>query len=568
MNIHNGREIIDEVRSSFDIRPRQEFANALKKKLMDVEEKRNGRAHMALVLKKWTVSAAAVLVLAGGALIWKEGTSITATFPFLNSLLSKDKDAQLEDGRVTEVVGIAAQTLEKLYKEFPEMQGSEQIIFLEPSRESQRSEYYIEFRKREKDKVILYRDVSIDSQNGILLSYSDNLSSEDDKNVATPKEAALKKAQAFLQDFIGQSFEEYRMNYVAVNDKETLVQYERFVNNLLLEGMSYSVALTGDAKVVRIDSGRVAGWLTEKPKFPDPSIVLDKSILEKNFATYMNLQYKKRKDQNDHRLLYKDNSIRYFDALTGEEIEVAHHSPYREKYSPTIQVNPGGKQVKIKSAQEVPDALAQFGIECMGAVFKVQPHYSYMPKEQAGYETQWKNKKIIVTTMDGVVSEFITIKLTEETGGTKLSDQELEKRALAYLQQYMTKEVTEVKRDLYRGYTREEDEQRMGFVFTYKGIIVPSHRYKMTIDKITGEILSLSLKMVKENFTKNWPDPANAISPAEAAAIYLKHQPLTLKYVYPVKDGNIQQTPILAYTPIPNDGGSGSIDAITGKFEE
>ncbi|MCG7319446.1 hypothetical protein MHL86_19965 [Brevibacillus laterosporus] len=37
--------------------------------------------------------------------------------------------------------------------------------------------------------------------------------------------------------------------------------------------------------------------------------------------------------------------------------------------------------------------------------------------------------------------------------------------------------------------------------------------------------------MVKEDFIKNWPDPANAISPAEAAAIYLKHQPLTLKYV-------------------------------------
>ncbi|MGG0757735.1 hypothetical protein [Brevibacillus laterosporus] len=37
--------------------------------------------------------------------------------------------------------------------------------------------------------------------------------------------------------------------------------------------------------------------------------------------------------------------------------------------------------------------------------------------------------------------------------------------------------------------------------------------------------------MVKEDFTKNWPDPANAISPAEAVAIYLKHQPLTLKYV-------------------------------------
>ncbi|AYB41309.1 hypothetical protein D5F52_25420 [Brevibacillus laterosporus] len=74
--------------------------------------------------------------------------------------------------------------------------------------------------------------------------------------------------------------------------------------------------------------------------------------------------------------------------------------------------------------------------------------------------------------------------------------------------------------------------------------------------------------MVKEDFTKNWLDPANAISLAEATAIYLKHQPLTLKYVYSVKDGNIQPRPIPAYTPIQNDGGSGSIDAITGKFEE
>ncbi|QDX95597.1 hypothetical protein EEL32_18885 [Brevibacillus laterosporus] len=179
----------------------------------------------------------------------------TATFPFLNSLLPKDEDGQLEDGQVTEVVGIATQTLEKSDKEFPEMRGSEQIIFLEPSKQSQKSEYYIEFRKREKDKVTLYRDVSIDSQNGLLLLYRDNLSSEDDKNVATPKEIALKRAKAFLQDFIGQSFEEYQMNSVVANDKETLVQYTRFVNNL-----------------------HVAGWLTDKPIFSDPSIVLEKSI--------------------------------------------------------------------------------------------------------------------------------------------------------------------------------------------------------------------------------------------------------------------------------------------------
>nr|WP_238333235.1 hypothetical protein [Brevibacillus laterosporus] len=83
-----------------------------------------------------------------------------------------------------------------MYKEFPEMRGSEQIIFLEPSKQSQKSEYYIEFRKRKKDKVTLYRDVSIDSQNGLLLLYRDNLSSEDDKNVATPKEIALKRAKA------------------------------------------------------------------------------------------------------------------------------------------------------------------------------------------------------------------------------------------------------------------------------------------------------------------------------------------------------------------------------------
>lgn len=563
MNIHNDRELIDEVRSSFDIRPRQEFANALKKKLLDAQEKRNGRAHMASVVKKWTISAAAVLVLAGGALIWKQGTNITAALPFLHSILLKDKDTQ-----VTEVVGIAAQTVEKLYKEFPEMRGSEQLIFLETSKESQRREYYIEFRKRENDNVILYRDVSIDSQNGLLLSYSDNLLDEDDKNVATPKEASVKKATTFLQDFLGQSFEEYRIDSVNVDKKGTRIRYVRFVNNLPVKGMDYRVYLTGDGKMVRIGSGEVAGLLTEKPIFPNPSIGLDKSIIERNFAAYMKLQYKKREGQNEFSLLYEDDSIGYFNALTGEEIKVTDHSPYRKNYSPTIQVNPGGKQVKIKSAQEVPDALAQFGIDCKGAVFKVQPHYSYMPKEMAGYETKWKNKKMIVITMDGIVSEFIISKPTEETGGTKLSDQELEQRALAYLQQYMTKGITEVKRYITRGNSKEDKEQNMKFVFTYKGVVVPSHRYDLTIDKTTGEILSISLEMVKENFTKNWPDPTNAISPAEAAAIYLKHRPLTLTYVYPVKDGNMQQTPILAYTPIPNNRGSGSIDAITGKFEE
>ncbi|MEJ8547432.1 YcdB/YcdC domain-containing protein [Brevibacillus borstelensis] len=458
----------------------------------------------------------------------------------------------------------AQQTLNKLYKQFPALASATKEVI-----SGDRDTHRIIFRKLENKKATLYCDVEINRSSGVLLSLTYENPSAPEKGPAPSADAAKQKAEAFLRDMLGSSFEQYRLDKATVDQTVTHVAYNRYVNNIRVAEDGFVVGVNGSGKVSYMNGRSPNAALNmAADAFANPAEAMAKEEAEKAMAGHMTLMYMPRGrsgvEQKTYDLMYFPGYDLYLNAKTGEVVETAMSG--QRKPSPVIPVKPGGKKVLVKTPEDAAKALGQFGIDAAGATF--QP--SSVPPEmmnagETEYESKQGQKKYF--RVNAIAGRVVGVKATEisrEPKEKKLSDQEIQKKALAFLEPYLDTEVTGLHVEKKNQRINPYEDAEVVFYRSYQGIPVPSQAYRVTVNAATGEITGLSLNTT--DGTETFANASKVVSPDAAAAEYVKHRPFILQYVYPQANGKTQSTPVLVYTPENMDQG-GKIDALTGAWK-
>ncbi|MED1788004.1 hypothetical protein P4V47_10955 [Brevibacillus laterosporus] len=494
--------------------------------------------------------------------------SVLSTTPFWlqEQVSAKSVSAANQSISESQVSDATKQTLTKLYKTFPVFKEAQKQINVSNGR--YREQYRVIFRKMENNKATLYADAQIDAKDGTLLSFSqENPSAPDTK---APTEAIAKKAaEEFLITMIGNQRQQYRLETVEINkdQKSATVFYQRYVNDIPVAEDGYVIGV-GEKGTIRYANAKESTGLTmDVSKFKKTATLLTGPDIEKAIAKHLELVYlpkgREGADAKIYELKYKD-WFSILNAQTGEKVQLA--TSYQRELTPTITVNPGNKQVMAKNSQEATEVLASFGVDTKGLVLKSSKVPDVMKGQgEAEYDAQQNNTFYKVTTLGERVIKFNvqTVDRTQKVKEKKLSDKEIEARALEFLQPYLDKNVTELRMDKKHDKNSAPDETVV-FYRSYQGVPSFTQAYSVTVNVETGAIQGMYLSVT--DGTETLADASKVISTEEAARIYLKQQPVKLEYAFPVSNNQIVKEPLLVYTH--NDNNTGTIDAITGEMSK
>ncbi len=453
----------------------------------------------------------------------------------------------------------AKQTLDKLYKKIPALKPATKEI---STNQDDRETYRIIFRTIENKKATLYADAEIDRNSGTLLAFSIENPSAPETAPAPSEAIAKQKAEVFLKEMLGSSFGQYRLDKANVDH----VSFTRYVNNIPVAD-GYVVGVNGSGSIRYLNAvNRATGINMDTTAFAKPVDVMTKAQAEKAMVSQLRLMYlpkgRSGADLKTYDLKYRDNFAVYLDAKTGKEVQT--DTSYQRTLSPVIAVKPGGKKVMAKTPQEAVAALAEFGIDVKGAVMKP----SSVPPEmlnagEVEYEGKQGDKYLRITAVAGRVIGFNLADPNKRSEEAKLTKQEMQEKALVFLQTYLDEEVTELRIEEQTQRESQQMDPEVVFYRTHQGVAIANQGYTVAFNKATGEITGL--KMSVTDGTETFADASKAISPEAAAAEYVKHKPLMLQYVFPQVNGKIQTTPVLVYTA-ENMNTVGMVDALTGAW--
>lgn len=566
MNNPNDEQFYAALPRSKDAEPRSEFVEALEAKLLQrARTKTNRRKKIGLKLATWTVSAATV---AAG--VWMIGVNpeiLTQSRVEAQAYLVPRSFSSTEITE-SELSQAAIRTLEKLYEKYPLLREAEKSISVMKVR---REVYHIDFRtftNKERTEVSLYARASLDAKSGVLLGFDlEKIPGQEKIEGAPSKERTEQQAKAFMEPFLGKNLEQYRFEPIDVEAgtkdvSHEAVRLQRYVNDVQVEGDFYVVGLSDAGHIRYINSGDSAGMNLDIGQFPAIDERPSAKKIESGLAEVMQLTYERvGKTDTDYVLRYEANFSGYLDAGTGKEAKTTLWSGV--SFGDSIAVNPGGKKAMVESANEAAAAMEIFGQKVEGFTFQGSNVPAYMMGETEREYIAKNGKQIMqLKTVDNRAVGFkISDLALQREGDPTLTVAELQERAILFLEPYLDTKVKTIRMQEQMYVTGRQVE--LNFVREVNGVVVRDQFYKITLDGQTGDIVGAHVTFPVDQ--ESFADASQVISPEEAAQVYLKHKPLSPRYLFPLENNMIQEQPILVYSAeILNS--NGEIDALSGEW--
>lgn len=397
------------------------------------------------------------------------------------------------------------------------------------------------------------------------------------------------KATDFMKQWYGSDMGGFAYNPNYSQDNEAL--FTKLINglpylnvNVRLTVNSRGEMITKDSGIDELELGNNAPAL-ENMKFSDPKDAISKEEAEQAFAKHLKLFYLKRPitgwDKKTKRTSYGSPTLRYkaefseyIDAITGREVPV--YDGTGTRFNPIVSLNPAGKEVTVKTSEEAAAMFAAFGIETNVENIK---EGEYKDTKGKNYIHEINKDFDAVIQTDEKTGRFMSYNVVYKREGRRefpeedsnvekwLTPEESMKLAIAVLEKYAPKRLKEVMPIGTAEFRQKYNEQQFKFVSVHEGIPVLDDEIFITIDRITGKVLGLSMLDISSE-SLPLPDPKKAVPHEEALKEYLKVRPLELQYF--TSDADIESDtrnyqPVLVYrTAISRD--HQEVDALTGKF--
>jgi RNA polymerase sigma factor (sigma-70 family) len=509
-------------------------------------------------------------------------------------VMTKQDKAEIAFARTNEA---EEKTLEALSKAIPSVQAYR----LEAKTPDTRG-YSMLLRTEDTQLAAKHISISVSGPQSELIGYSVDRESAAETGKA-PDALAIEKATQFIQQIVGADSGNYRrLTY----DGPT--SFQRYVNGIPVIGDTLRVSVDG--------AGQVRSFSRDVPTldqsaFPSLTEAVSKEAAKKELAANMKLKYEQgyvaRRDPATNKPLETRTLLEYTPAVTGISLGRSPSPAWyidaksgkmeygfgnngidydRAKRTAPIPVTPPKQPVIVKSKAEAAQLLqAEFDVDLSKLIYRErsesQNTKTYAWKTAAGKET-W-------VTTDARTGQVIQLNYPRADKKDSITEQAALAEATRFLQKYIDTNVEEVQlatvipAGLGNGYTSSGDWE-FCFFKSHDGVplldATGGDAYTVTVDPSTGKANYFrntpalmygarddaggTASMGAESF----PDKASVVPVEEAVEEYLKYLPLELAYLVRDVNGQLHETPILAYVPMSSEADAAKsfrIDAVTGK---
>lgn len=399
-----------------------------------------------------------------------------------------------------------------------------------------------------------------DSKTGECIRFNSRTGGERKKSTYPP-EQAKEKAIQFMKVWYGEDMGGYQLirSYGADALFRKLVNGIPFKNDNVYVQVDSNGQITGKGVLGEEGERTVVLGKETNIQFGDPKEALPKDQVEKLFVSYMKPHYSLDIDGKTFKLLYTPVYSGEIDARTGKAGSVPTNSKL-------VQFQPKGAEPKAKTKAEAAAFLAAktgFDFTKERAVFEEnsdQKETNYLWKTETGVIGS-----VYVDKKTGKINSYQVVDGREKKGKAdkKLTAEQALKIAVAELSQYLKPDIKEMMllgADRYKQYVEDKNVYSFNFSLTHDGIPVEEGMIQAEIDGATGKALSMHWRLPQQE--GQLPDAKKAISPEEAAKIFLKQYPLELCYVLDEEKGETARLVyLLSGKVIDHD-----VDAITGQL--
>lgn len=342
------------------------------------------------------------------------------------------------------------------------------------------------------------------------------------------------------------------------------VVFTRMINGVPYLGETYRIGIDKAGEPASMSINTSKEFTVPIESFPDPAKAISQAEAEKIFAQHLQLVYVERQvlkrspfygePAQSGPVMQYIPKMSYIDALAGKPVDPT------GKLGPAAMIPVTGKGEKLiaRSPEEAAQLLANaFQLEVNPASIETA---AQSPKDQQRYV--WGGGIMTVSQKTGQVISLQLNETASRSSGANLSTEKAEEAALQFLQEYLNPAV----RELMREEIKEEKGSLLHFRFvkSHQGIPVIDHHYEVTVDRNSGQVVSLAGEFDRAPVAL--PDKEKAVSANTAAAMYVKEYPLSLAYVWPTINGQKTESPYLVYTQLKKKSDVIYMDAASGSF--
>ena len=433
-----------------------------------------------------------------------------------------------------------------------------------------------------------------------------------------PPVLAKEKAEEFARRLLGDRIKYYQpaadMGYGGGSTRDSkgnrivwasaAVQFNRLVNGIPLLNSGFQVSVDAAGRVTgyhKTDSDNI-----EFTKFPDPSRAVNKEAAEKNYAglVKMKLNYLAHqpvkqltfgKGRNETRpvLIYSPSFQGPLDALTGQfPGDFRGNLPQTEK----ITLIGEGKRFIVNTPEEAVKLIAdEFGLDLSGMKSagaeireelpasgnRVKEYYWRAEADPGPDGKPVKMMRFAHLTTLADTGQLVGFNLRDDSGAGRegaFSQETARKTAVQFLQKFLP--VGEAQFEIWVPSANEDwipawvdkgkleanysrpPQMYFHFNLTHQGVPVTDRYYSVTVDLLTGKIVSFYDGSGSPAVIL--PNSKGIVSADMAKAEYLRRHPLRLTYIWPEYFGQKAPAPYLVYLPASGTGWE-YIDAFSGK---
>ncbi|MEJ8547893.1 YcdB/YcdC domain-containing protein [Brevibacillus borstelensis] len=420
---------------------------------------------------------------------------------------------QSNKGQVAALMNQADKALEQAKKMLPYLeQYSHKVV--EPGEDGQLVVVLQQSKDKPFPRILLFVDGSTGEWKGFR-----RMTGGTTPPTTYSQEKAIEKATDFMKKWYGDHMGDYQYNPTLTISADSII-FSRAVNGVPFQNESIMIDVDNSGEIVGKSAMGSPALSHDKYAFPKPEGVLSKEQAEKELSQYLHLQYETR-DGNA--------VLRYAFAFSGELDAKTGKDAGEGSYRQIIKVQPRGEVPVVKNAAEGAAFLAKQGIKTEGATVKEDIMEKLNKKSMEWTKDDKPVATVVVDTKTDSVLSFENRALVTAGGSKekKLTAEQALQTAIKEIEKYLPKTEKEVMLFETPRYMKHGNTYRAEFALLHEGIPVREWRYEVSVDAETGEVVKTSLSGRKQ---VNFPKADQAISPAEAAAKYVKEFPLTLVY--------------------------------------
>ncbi|MFF0831274.1 YcdB/YcdC domain-containing protein [Brevibacillus sp. NPDC003359] len=380
-----------------------------------------------------------------------------------------------------------------------------------------------------------------------------------------PIPPAVKKAEAYVQEMLGEEGMHYRYNPSQSDLKSGTVGFSRIIHGIPVYEASYTVEMNGD-EVSRFQISQQSDQIQSLAQIPKPTDVLSKEEAEEAIASTLRLVYRE-KGGTTASLRYEPEFSGFVDASTGTFVSSIGIPIQKNEGKRVIPVAAEGRRIEANRSEEALSLLVQeFGLPFATDNWEGSVSFG----RDRIREMHWSEKGRELSARFHENGQLLSYRVnkskdsrTSSSKNQAASPEVFLPSVIEHLQRYLDESIKELE---MTGIKREAAEIRFHFNKMYQGISVIDHTYEVIVDTGTGEVVGMSGSFGQQ--ATSFPDPAKAISKDAAEATMKKNQPLALAYIWTNQNGTADMQPLLVYHVNKEKGIETSIEAITGAVLE